>query len=61
MRPCWIVAGALFATIAFANGPAFAGKEEARDVATGISLLGPAGIEVPVPVVQAAGVGALIG
>jgi len=39
----------------------FAGKQEARDVGTGLSVISAAGVVIPEPLTTAAGVGGLVG
>lgn len=45
----------------FVATPSFAGKQEARDFATGATVIGAAGVITPEPVTTALGAGALLG
>lgn len=47
--------------VLLASSPSLADKQDARDVGTGFSVIGAAGVITPEPVTTAAGAGALVG
>lgn len=55
------VVGAVALLVSMSATPVFAGKQEARDVGQGLSVIAAAGVVTPEPTTSALGIGGLIG